>query len=205
MKKLPLLLLACIAASAQAAVYQWQDDRGKTQYGDTPPPGVTAEPVDLPPISTVPGQPAAGAAPAATEATAGDATTGQPYTRIAISSPGNGQTIRTDTGRVDITVNLQPALQEAAGHRLVAVVDGVRIQGSAAGVAILAPRGSHRAQVVVLRPWHAAARSRSTFARTSGCLSHANSRRSRASSRPIEPDQTTTRSRQTACPKCSGE
>jgi hypothetical protein len=150
MKKLPLLLLACIAASAQAAVYQWQDDRGKTQYGDTPPPGVTAEPVDLPPISTVPGQPAAGAAPAAAEATAGDATTGQPYTRIAISSPGNGQTIRTDTGRVDITVSLQPALQEAAGHRLVAVVDGVRIQGSAAGVAILAPRGSHRAQVVVL-------------------------------------------------------
>jgi hypothetical protein len=33
---------------------------------------------------------------------------------------------------------------------VVAVVDGVRIQGSAAGVAILAPRGSHRAQVVVL-------------------------------------------------------
>ena len=40
--------------------------------------------------------------------------------------------------------------QEAAGHRLVAVVSGTRIQGSGAGVAILAPRGSHTAQVAVL-------------------------------------------------------
>lgn len=150
MKKLSILLVACLTASAHAAVYQWQDDKGKTQYGDTPPPGASPEAVELPPISTVPGQPAAGAAPASAEAEAGDATAAQPYTRIAISNPGNGQTIRTDTGRVDIQVVLQPPLQEAAGHGLVAVVDGTRIRGSGSSIAILAPRGSHTAQVVVV-------------------------------------------------------
>jgi hypothetical protein len=147
MKILTMLLATCLACTAQAAVYQWQDDKGKTQYGDNPPAGVTAEPVTLPPISTVPAQGVQGEA--ATPEASGDGTV-QPYTRIAITSPGNGQTIRTDTGRVDIQVALQPALQEPAGHRLVAVVSGTRIQGSGAGVAILAPRGTHTAQVAVL-------------------------------------------------------
>ena len=147
MKTLSMLLATCLACSAQAAVYQWQDDKGKTQYGDNPPPGATAEPVTLPPISTVPAQGAQGEA--VTPEAPGDGAV-QPYTRIAITSPSDGQAIRTDTGRVDIRVGLQPGLQEAAGHRLVAVVSGTRIQGSGAGVAILAPRGSHTAQVAVL-------------------------------------------------------
>lgn len=150
MKTLLILLATCLACSAEAAVYQWQDDKGKTQYGDSPPPEAVAEPVELPPISTVPGQPGTEPAPAAGEAAAGDTAAVRPYTGIAISNPGNGQTIRTDTGRVDIRVDLRPALQEAAGHRLVAIVDGVRIEGGGAGVAILAPRGTHRAQVVVI-------------------------------------------------------
>jgi hypothetical protein len=149
MKTLTLLLALSLAGSAQAAVYQWQDDRGKTQYGDNPPPGATAESVTLPPISTVPSQGAA-AEGGTTETTGDDTAAVQPYTRLAITSPGNGQTIRTDTGRVDIRVALQPALQADAGHRLVAVVSGTRVQGSGTGVAILAPRGTHTAQVAVI-------------------------------------------------------
>ncbi len=152
MKQITLLIVTCLACTAQAAVYQWQDDKGKTQFGDSPPPEATAEPVTLPPLSTVPGQGAAETtSPPAGEASApADPASAVPYTRLAITSPGDGQTIRTDTGRVDIAVSAQPPLQEAAGHRLVAVVSGVRVQGSAAGVAILAPRGSHTAQAAVV-------------------------------------------------------
>ena len=74
----------------------------------------------------------------------------QPYTRMAITSPTNDQTIRTDTGRLAVTVNLQPHLQKAAGHSLVAIAGGKRIQGSGNAIPILAGRGTHQLQAAVI-------------------------------------------------------
>ncbi len=149
MRKIPVTVVLALGlvSLSQAAIYQWQDAGGKTEYGDNPPPGVIAEPVELRPLSTVgpQAQPGETAAPAP-----GDAPGVTPYTRLTILSPSQGQTIRTDTGRIEIRVDLQPALQETAGHRLVAIVDGTRIQGAGSLVTFLAGRGTHRAQVAVL-------------------------------------------------------
>ena len=38
-------------------VYQWRDEHGRTHYGDAPPPGVEAEPVEKGEISPLPDQP----------------------------------------------------------------------------------------------------------------------------------------------------
>lgn len=150
MKYLILALMICLATASQAAVYQWQDASGKTQFGDNPPPGVTAEPVQLPELNTVPSAaPADGNAPA-TDPAAAAMPPVQPYTRMAITSPTNGQTIRTDTGRLAVTVNLNPPLQKAAGHSLVAIAGGKRIQGSGNTIAILAGRGTHQLQAAVV-------------------------------------------------------
>jgi hypothetical protein len=56
-----LLLLAalgvCFAASAQQ--YKWVDQNGRTQYGDTPPPGVKATPMRAPAAASSPAPAAA--------------------------------------------------------------------------------------------------------------------------------------------------
>lgn len=39
------LALSAIAASALAQQYKWKDSKGRTQYGDIPPPGVKAIPL----------------------------------------------------------------------------------------------------------------------------------------------------------------
>jgi len=38
---------ACVALPAAAATYKWLDENGRVVYGDTPPPGVKAERMDL--------------------------------------------------------------------------------------------------------------------------------------------------------------
>ena len=49
MKKILLMAIALmISAAASAQQYKWVDKNGKTQYGDTPPPGVKATPLRAP-------------------------------------------------------------------------------------------------------------------------------------------------------------
>jgi hypothetical protein len=43
------LLLFCIAFPACAGIYRWRDEQGRIQYGDHPPAGVAAEPVEADP------------------------------------------------------------------------------------------------------------------------------------------------------------
>ena len=50
-------LAMALAAVAQAQQYKWVDKNGRTQYGDTPPPGVKATPLRPPPAQV--SQPAA--------------------------------------------------------------------------------------------------------------------------------------------------
>jgi hypothetical protein len=42
------LIALAVSAAAIAQQYKWVDNRGKVQYGDTPPPGVTATPLRSP-------------------------------------------------------------------------------------------------------------------------------------------------------------
>ncbi len=44
-----VLILALAAPVAGAQVYKWVDEKGHVQYGDKPPPGVKATPIEPPP------------------------------------------------------------------------------------------------------------------------------------------------------------
>jgi hypothetical protein len=148
-----IVLLLCLASASQAAVYRWQDASGKTQYGDSPPAGVAAEEVELAPLSTYappPPPPAPAAEPAAEAEAEAEAGPVQRYRRLAITQPADGQTIRSDDGVIRVAIDLRPALQETAGHRLVAVIDGRRVPGSDGSVTLRVERGSHRLQVAVI-------------------------------------------------------
>jgi hypothetical protein len=45
---------AAVAAGAQAQAYRWTDQNGNVAYGDVPPPGVHATPIDVPSASAAP-------------------------------------------------------------------------------------------------------------------------------------------------------
>ena len=44
-----VLLATIVALSANAEIFKWIDERGQTQYGESPPPGVKATKVAVPP------------------------------------------------------------------------------------------------------------------------------------------------------------
>jgi hypothetical protein len=153
MMRLATLLLLCLATSAQAAVYRWIDTYGEVQYGDKPPAGVAVEEVELPELSTYAPPPAADPAytsPAGEGEFAAAEGKVKRYRRLLITQPTDGQTIRSDDGLINVAVDLRPALQEVAGHRLIAVVDGRRIPGGGSRIPVRVPRGSHRLQVAVI-------------------------------------------------------
>jgi hypothetical protein len=153
MRSTILTLLLLTAFAADAAVYRWIDADGNQQYGDSPPSGVPAEQVELPPLSTYappPAPPEEEAAPPGEEVVGEDAGPAQRYRRLVITQPANGQTIRTDDGLVDVTVDLRPALQVEQGHRLIASIDGRRIPGQRSSIGIRVGRGSHTLQAAVI-------------------------------------------------------
>jgi hypothetical protein len=117
---LGVLVLATqvFAPQVLAQVYKSVDEQGRVIYTDQKPKDKPAEAIDLPATNTAP-------APAVTdtsEAAAKPASTKVRYTRFAITSPANEQTLDYGTSAVDVTLVLEPALQE--GHQIQFVLDG---------------------------------------------------------------------------------
>jgi hypothetical protein len=150
MRLLITLVLATFAASTFAQVYRWVDDSGQVHFGDRPP-ADGAEQVRLPPSSTY--------APRQLPSTLGDEKQGEPaeaaetvaYTSVKIVKPAEDDTIRDNTGRVELEVALEPPLQE--GHRLAVLVDGRSVfdQLTTTAVALTnVDRGTHNIQIKVL-------------------------------------------------------
>ncbi|WP_018950933.1 DUF4124 domain-containing protein [Thioalkalivibrio sp. AKL12] len=120
------LPLAALLAPAllSADVYRWTDDQGNVHFGDRPPEGSRSESVDVrEPMRGVPlegareilerpvrprGQPEAEGA----------------YQRVAIARPGDGEGVRANDGNVTAELEIEPALDADAGHRVVWLLDG---------------------------------------------------------------------------------
>lgn len=118
------VFLAFLAPALLSAgvVYKYVDSDGNVIYTDQPRPG--AERVKLPEPSTYspPKLPPA-TPPAAEKDEAQDI-----YTSLAISSPGNDETIWDNTGNITVTYSLKPALKSKRGHRMVVLVDGQALE-----------------------------------------------------------------------------
>jgi hypothetical protein len=123
-KRLLVVLAALLcAASVLAAAYRWVDADGVVHYSDRPEPG--AEQVQLPTY-----KPASGAAtPVPTSRfsrrnDATDETEQKPfsYETLSIASPTLDQTLWNIEGVLNVTLNLQPALQ--SGHQVRVYFDG---------------------------------------------------------------------------------
>lgn len=141
------VLLAPYAASS-APIYKSVGPDGKIIYSDKPVPG--AKRVDLPPINVykAPPAPAAAAAPPPPPAQK----PGSYYRRIAIVTPSPDATLWNTAYTVDVEALVEPPLNVAAGHRLVAVLDGKPVGEPQAQTHFTLRdvfRGTHTVQVTV--------------------------------------------------------
>ena len=140
------LLLAASLALPQA--YRWVDEDGVVHYSDQPHPGAEEVELERAPAINMPAprRSIAGTAPASAtgeqQRTAG-------YDSLAVASPAAEETLWNIGGVLNVSLNLQPALQP--GHRLRVYFDGTAQEVSGMQFRLQEVyRGAHNLQAEVL-------------------------------------------------------
>jgi hypothetical protein len=142
-----------VTSTVCAQAYKWVDEDGVVHYSDRPHPG--AEQIQLPSFgrssaTTRAPVPTTRRAPAASAATA-PATEPTPfsYETLEVSSPAAEETLWNIEGVLNVTVTLQPGLQQ--GHQVRVYFDGTpRIVSGTSFQIEEVYRGVHNLQVEVL-------------------------------------------------------
>ena len=119
MRWLILCTLTIAPAWLPAEVYKWVDPQGNVIYSDKP--HSDAEQIKLPETQVHP-------APQTVSPTIKPEQQPFPgYEKIEIATPANDETIRDNTGNINVSIKLEPELQVDLGHKLVLYVDGVKL------------------------------------------------------------------------------
>lgn len=148
-----LLTLLAVPLSVAAAVYKSIGPDGQVIYSDQPQPGARA--VDLPALPPAP-PPAASttqAAPNFAPAASGqDKAAFKGYSTFALVKPTPDETVRENSGVVDVEMTLDPALNTEEGHKITVLLDGKpALEGLTAAQGKLenVERGAHTVQAQV--------------------------------------------------------
>lgn len=141
------LTLLVIALPAAAQIYKYTDADGHTAYSNQPPDGVTAQPVELPPLNSVePQSPSAPSTGNTRNEEPGDA-----YEVLQLTGLPTDEALRANNGTFTVTVLIKPRLQ--APHVLRLLLDG-QPYGQPSNVPILQlvniDRGEHSLAVQVV-------------------------------------------------------
>ena len=139
------LLLPFAAGLAAGQVYRWVDADGVVHYSDQPHPGAEEVELELAPAISMPrAAPRAGRPAAAPEPEAAPA-----YQSLTVASPAAEETLWNIAGVLDVTLNLQPALQP--GHQVRVYFDGTPQEVSGTQFQLQEVwRGEHNLQAEVL-------------------------------------------------------
>ena len=129
MKRLFILALCAVCATAGAQVYKRIGPDGQVYFSDQP--GPDAEPVEISPPSSVTMRPVPRQTRPEQAATPKEAAGS--YERFAIVSPANGEGVRANNGNVAVTLSLKPGLKP--GHSIALNVEGENGQDLKIGAA----------------------------------------------------------------------
>lgn len=142
------LILLLISFAASAAVYKWVKPDGTILYSDRPPNENTA-PTDLPDVQEIKVVPPSSSAPDIPPSDQNEQQSTHEYTKLEITSPANDSTLRDNSGKVDVSLSLEPPLQE--GDVVAITLDGKDIgQGQSPAFFLNnVDRGTHSLQVAV--------------------------------------------------------
>jgi len=125
---------------ASAGVYKWTDSAGGVHYSDRPVGGVEVREIAVPTGGRQAEQ-------GLNEENGESAV----YEEVEIVSPEEDQTIRSDSGSVNLGIVIRPPLLE--GHRVQILIDGAPISGTTDGAQFSlngVPYGSHRVQANIV-------------------------------------------------------
>ena len=140
-----LLALAAVPAFAGQAVWKWVDEKGVTHFSDQPVPGATKMELNSAPRSST--EPT----PTYTPPQTTTRPTGPAYSRLAVESPQQDESIINTGGKVTVRLAMSPAL--AHGHIVSLYLDGARVEdfppNAMAHDLSEVPRGTHTVKVVV--------------------------------------------------------
>jgi hypothetical protein len=140
-----LCALTMFAMPAMAQLYKCKDADGNIIYTDEP--CTNGEELKLPPLPTYT---PARLPPAPTEDKKDKE---EAYTSLVIKSPENDSVVRNNTGTVNITYSLKPALDKIRGHKFSIVLDGkqLKTKGTTSEVQLSdIDRGAHTIQIHVV-------------------------------------------------------
>ncbi|MBV6824470.1 DUF4124 domain-containing protein [Pseudomonas sp. PD9R] len=142
-----LFILLLIALPAVAQIYKYTDADGNAAYSDQPPDGVTAQPVELPPLNSV--EPQAPPAPASRTSTSERATSA--YEVLELTGLPSTEALRANNGTFTVNVLIKPRLQ---GQHLFRLLLDDQSYGQPSNVTILQlvsiDRGLHSLAVQVI-------------------------------------------------------
>ncbi len=149
MNKKILFALLFLPGLAQAVICKSVDSEGVVSYTKVPA-SECPEPVKLPAYSTFESRPIPpGAEGASVDPAAGEVGF-EGYKSIKILQPEADGVVRSNEGKVPVTIALEPALQQ--GHRVALYIDGKAVQGAFDGLAIELSgieRGTHSVRASV--------------------------------------------------------
>jgi hypothetical protein len=140
-----LLALTAVPAFAGQTVWKWVDEKGVTHFSDQPMPGATKMELNSAPSSS--SEPA----PAYTPPESTTRPTGPAYSRLAVESPQQDESIVNSGGKVTVSLAATPSISPA--HVVTLYLDGARVEGfPPTGTSYElseVPRGTHTVKFVV--------------------------------------------------------
>ena len=127
MKIILYFVLILFAVSASAELFKWKDADGNIIFSDQPPPGIDKSGKEvkketLPHINTVPA-PDLSKLRATNPASSQEGSSAS-YKSLAIVSPAHDSEIRENSGKVQVTVRIEPDIFVDRGHQLIIHLDG---------------------------------------------------------------------------------
>ncbi len=155
MKLLLVSVLCLMIVNANAELFKWKDADGNTIFSDQPPPDqknceLEVEKQSLPKVNTLP----------ALEINNGTRTsvpknTGEDrvvYKNLAIISPVNDSEVRENSGKVTISVRVEPDNFAERGHQLVIYMDGIEVSKGNSTAIMLdnVDRGTHEIKASII-------------------------------------------------------
>jgi hypothetical protein len=139
------LALAAVPAFAGQTVWKWVDEKGVTHFSDQPVPGATKMELNSAPSASPAPAPAYIPPPSDTRPT------GPAYSRLAVESPQQDESVVNTGGKVNVRLATSPAL--AQDHVVALYLDGARVQSfpptGLSGELSDVPRGTHTLKIVV--------------------------------------------------------
>lgn len=139
------LALTALPAFAGQTVWKWVDEKGVTHFSDQPVPGATKMELNSAPSSS--SEPA----PTYTPPESTTRPTGPAYSRLAVESPQQDESIVNSGGKVTVRLAATPSISPA--HIVTLYLDGARVEGfppSGTSYELSdVPRGTHTVKFVV--------------------------------------------------------